>query len=75
MARWQVVGEQAKGEFWGLEMPLTPQQLKDMGPQWLTRALHKSKALPLDNAVAPRQLQMKAGCPKKRHTYTYYTFI
>lgn len=47
----KVVGEQAKGEFWGLEMPLTPQQLKDMGPQWLTRALHKSKALPLDNAV------------------------
>ena len=53
--RWsniQVVGEQAPGEFWGLEMPLTPGMLQEMGPKWLTEALHRSKALPLDNSVA-----------------------
>eukprot|EP00438_Fugacium_kawagutii_P032513 Skav233913 [mRNA] locus=scaffold435:499367:513640:+ [translate_table: standard] len=46
-----VVNEQANGEFWGLDMPLTPAELKRMGPEWLTKALHKSKALPLDNSV------------------------
>jgi len=48
----QVVGEQADGEFWGIKMPLTPQELKEMGPAWLTEALHRAKVLPLDNHVA-----------------------
>ena len=47
----KVVRDSDPGEFWGLIFPHTPEQLREMGPEWLTRAMHTTGTLPLDNAV------------------------
>jgi len=39
------------GEFHGMIFPHTPTQLKEMGPKWLTEAMHKKGTLPLDNEI------------------------
>lgn len=45
------VEQMAPGEFWGLEFPFSPTQLKQMGPKWLTKALHTAGAMPEDNEI------------------------
>lgn len=45
------VNQVEKGEFWGLEFPFTPTQLKEMGPKWLTKAMHTAGTLPEDNEI------------------------
>mmetsp|Transcript_60911 Transcript_60911/g.178054 ORF Transcript_60911/g.178054 Transcript_60911/m.178054 type:complete len:1008 (-) Transcript_60911:146-3169(-) len=45
------VEQRLPGEFWGIEFPFTPTQLKEMGPKWLTKALHTTGAMPKDNEV------------------------
>eukprot|EP00747_Dinoflagellata_sp_TGD_P034088 gnl/TRDRNA2_/TRDRNA2_137045_c0_seq1.p1 gnl/TRDRNA2_/TRDRNA2_137045_c0~~gnl/TRDRNA2_/TRDRNA2_137045_c0_seq1.p1 ORF type:complete len:695 (+),score=163.53 gnl/TRDRNA2_/TRDRNA2_137045_c0_seq1:104-2086(+) len=47
----KVVNEEDEGEYWGIKFPFTPQMLRDMGPKWLTKAMHLTGALPLDNEV------------------------
>jgi len=39
------------GEFWGLKFPFTPEMLQEMGPEWLTEAMHVYGSLPADNEV------------------------
>lgn len=39
------------GEFWGLKFPFTPEMLQEMGPAWLTEAMHTYGSLAQDNAV------------------------
>ncbi|CAK9076325.1 unnamed protein product [Durusdinium trenchii] len=63
----KVVHEQAPGEFWGLEMPLTPKQLEEMGPDWLTKALHRAKTLPEDNRIVKfTQFETKAAATTEK---------
>jgi len=58
----KVVNEQAPGEFWGLDFPFSPSQLKEFGPAWLTKAMHKTGSLPSDNEVtAFTSFDVKAG--------------
>jgi len=40
------------GAHFGEIFPHTPEQLKDMGAEWLTKAFHKAGSLPEDNKVA-----------------------
>ncbi|CAE6967929.1 unnamed protein product [Symbiodinium sp. CCMP2456] len=47
----KVVGEAAAGEFWGLNFPLSADQFLEMGPDWLTKAMHKAGTLPKDNRI------------------------
>jgi len=47
----KVVNDMATGDFWGIEFPFTPMQLKEMGPKWLTKAFHTSGVLSKDNAI------------------------
>eukprot|EP00439_Symbiodinium_sp_Y106_P065149 s716_g10.t1 len=47
----KVVGEAATGEFWGLNFPLSADQFLEMGPDWLTKAMHKAGTLPTDNRI------------------------
>jgi len=46
-----VVNNSEPGEYWGIEFPYSPQMLRDMGPEWLTKAMHLAGTLPKDNAV------------------------
>mmetsp|Transcript_74918 Transcript_74918/g.231431 ORF Transcript_74918/g.231431 Transcript_74918/m.231431 type:complete len:628 (+) Transcript_74918:2-1885(+) len=46
-----VVNDTDPGEYWGIRFPFTPQMLRDMGPEWLTQAMHTAGTLPRDNAV------------------------
>lgn len=47
----KAVDQKVVGEFWGIEFPFTPTQLKEMGPKWLTKALHVTGAMPADNEI------------------------
>mmetsp|Transcript_42499 Transcript_42499/g.95975 ORF Transcript_42499/g.95975 Transcript_42499/m.95975 type:complete len:589 (-) Transcript_42499:77-1843(-) len=46
-----VVNTSAPGEYWGIDFPYTPQMLRDMGPKWLTKAMHTTGVLAKDNEV------------------------
>lgn len=57
------------GEFWKIPYPRTPEQLKEWGPEWLTKAMHTAGTLPKDNAVVKfRKFQVKAGDVTKEGT-------
>merc|ERR1712232_6632 len=47
----KVVNDRDPGEYWGMEFPFTPQMLRDMGPEWLTKAMHTTGVLPKDNEI------------------------
>lgn len=46
-----VVNERDVGEYWGIEFPFTPTMLREMGPQWLTKAMQLAGTLPEDNQI------------------------
>lgn len=39
------------GEYWGIKFPFSPQMLREMGPEWLTLAMHTAGTLPKNDAV------------------------
>lgn len=45
------VNEMDEGEFWGIKFPFTPQMFREMGPAWLTKAMHASGTLPAENEI------------------------
>uniref|UniRef100_A0A7S4R3I8 Saccharopine dehydrogenase NADP binding domain-containing protein n=1 Tax=Alexandrium monilatum TaxID=311494 RepID=A0A7S4R3I8_9DINO len=47
----KVVDQRLPGEFWGIEFPFTPTRLQELGPKWLTKALHTTGAMSRDNEI------------------------
>jgi len=47
----EVVNTEAPGDYWGITFPFSPKMLKEMGPKWLTKAMHLTGSMPKDNEV------------------------
>lgn len=57
------------GEFWNIKFPRSPEELRAMGPAWLTKAMHTAGTLPKDNEVVKfTKFQVKAGDVTKEGT-------
>lgn len=46
------VNDDDAGEYWGIKFPFTPKMLQDMGPDWLTLAMHTAGTLRKDDSIA-----------------------
>mmetsp|Transcript_62697 Transcript_62697/g.178022 ORF Transcript_62697/g.178022 Transcript_62697/m.178022 type:complete len:529 (+) Transcript_62697:2279-3865(+) len=65
----EAVARNDPGEFWKIPFPRTPEELKSMGPAWLTKAMHAAGTLPADNEVVKfTRFQVKAGDVTKEGT-------
>ncbi len=51
-----------EGDIYGMEFPTHPDSLHAAGPEFLTRAFHRTGALPEDNSVA--RITRFEGCPR-----------
>lgn len=45
------VNDADPGEYWGIRFPFTPTMLREMGPEWVTLAMHTAGSLPPDDTV------------------------
>jgi tRNA A-37 threonylcarbamoyl transferase component Bud32 len=45
------------GDMWGVEIPRSPEELRQLGPDWVTQALRANSAISADNACTSLDVQ------------------